>query len=165
MQDHLHHLRRQFAALSHSSRFRIVLALCERERFVTELAREVGLSQSCTTRHVQALERAHVIHTRRDGKRVMAALATEHRELAQVVAWLRDASAGATDEHRPIGAGPSPAPSNRSSRRKSIEPTARPSEAAHEEEGSRASLDSSATPPPASEVPRPRPRDLDDFLL
>jgi ArsR family transcriptional regulator len=165
MQDRLHHLRRQFAALSHSSRFRIVLALCERERFVTELAREVGLSQSCTTRHVQALERAHVIRTRRDGKRVMAALATEHPELAQVVEWLRDASAGATDEHRPVDAGPATAPAGRSPRRKSTERTARPTDAARGEEGARASLGSSATPPPASEAPRPRPRDLDDFLL
>lgn len=165
MQDRLHHLRRQLAALSHASRFRIVLALCERERFVTELAREVGLSQSCTTRHVQALVRAAVIHTRRDGKRVMAAIALEHPELAQIVAWLRDGSGSEGYGARPVGVGLSTDSSSRGSKRKPAALPTQLEESRSAEDGSRASRDSSDTPPPASEEPRPRPKDLDDFLL
>ena len=45
--------RNILACLGDSSRFRIVLSLLERELCVTELAAQVELSQSCTTRHLQ----------------------------------------------------------------------------------------------------------------
>lgn len=64
-------LQRAFSCLGHGSRLRIVLALLERPRFVTELAVEVELSQSCTTRHLQALAAAGLVHGRRSGKRVI----------------------------------------------------------------------------------------------
>ena len=41
------------------------------ELSVSRLAEAVGLSQSCTTRHLQALERAGLVRGARDGKRVV----------------------------------------------------------------------------------------------
>lgn len=76
------------AALGHASRFRIAVCLLEGERCVSDLAAEIGLSQSCTTRHVQALERAGFVRSRRDGKRVLVGI--EHAEdgVAGLVDWL-----------------------------------------------------------------------------
>ena len=62
------------AAIGHASRFRLFILLAERERCVTELATNVGLSQSCTTRHLQTLSAAGVVHAQRDGKRVRVRL-------------------------------------------------------------------------------------------
>ena len=59
------------ACLGEESRFRLVQALIGGARCVTDLAAEVGLSQSCTTRHLQSLERRKLVTGKRDGKRVL----------------------------------------------------------------------------------------------
>jgi DNA-binding transcriptional ArsR family regulator len=81
-----HHL---LAAIGHVSRFRLFMLLAERERCVTELAAEVGLSQSCTTRHLQALTAAGVVVGKREGKRVRVRLRLERPEVAGLLAWAR----------------------------------------------------------------------------
>jgi DNA-binding transcriptional ArsR family regulator len=58
------------ACLAVPSRFRLVKAIAEANRCVGELAISVGLSQSCTTRHLQTLERAGLVRGHRDGRRV-----------------------------------------------------------------------------------------------
>jgi DNA-binding transcriptional ArsR family regulator len=58
------------ACLAVPSRFRLVRAIAEADRCVGELALRVGLSQSCTTRHLQALARAGLVESRRDGRQV-----------------------------------------------------------------------------------------------
>ena len=63
--------RVRMACLADASRFRIVLTLLEAELCVSELASRVGLSQSCTTRHLQALQGVGLVRGSRDGKRVM----------------------------------------------------------------------------------------------
>ena len=162
---------RTLEAVGHASRFRIVLALCERERHVSELALEIGLSQSCTTRHLQALERAEVIRTHRAGKRVLAALALERELVAQLVGWLRDA--GAPDAYsQPAGvatvARRAPvAAANRAPRA----PRVRLPEIGNdrEQDPARVMGQTSDTPPPQPFSRRPHPSarasDLDDFLL
>ncbi len=80
--------QRMLAALGHRSRVRIVLQLMRRDRCITELAGLVELSQSCTTRHVQALERAGWVTNRRDGKRVRIAFAGDSAEASALIAWL-----------------------------------------------------------------------------
>lgn len=75
------------ACLGDASRFRLVQALCGGARCVTDLASEVGLSQSCTTRHLQALERRRVVCGARDGKRVMYRLCHEEPALGRLLAW------------------------------------------------------------------------------
>jgi len=59
------------ATLADPSRFRIVSLLLEGDYCVTDVARRVGLSQSCTTRHMQSLQRAGIVLRTRAGKRVM----------------------------------------------------------------------------------------------
>ena len=63
--------RLRLACLADASRFRIVLSLLEAERCVSDLASRVGLSQSCTTRHLQALQAVGLVRGARDGKRVV----------------------------------------------------------------------------------------------
>jgi DNA-binding transcriptional ArsR family regulator len=81
------------ASLGAPSRFRIALCLLEGDRCVGDLAVAIGLSQSCTTRHVQALERHGVVRSRRDGKRVLVALELARAGLAEVLGI----AAGAAD--------------------------------------------------------------------
>lgn len=82
-------LQQLLAAVGEPSRFQIVLELARRERHVSDLAEAIGLSQSCTTRHLQALERAGAVRTRRFGKRVIASLALQALEVARLLQWLR----------------------------------------------------------------------------
>jgi DNA-binding transcriptional ArsR family regulator len=147
MNDAADRIHQFLEAVSHASRFRLVLALCERERHVSELAVEVGLSQSCTTRHLQALERAHVIHTRRSGKRVMAALALEQPRVADLVTWLR--GAGAPGGY--VAAAANAESRNHASPRMKAQRPARPTRP--------------EPAAPSNGAPPPRPADLDDFLL
>ncbi len=89
------------AALGHESRFRIALCLLEGERCVGELAAAIGLSQSCTTRHVQALERAGFVKARRDGKRVLVTIEHAAESVAGLVRWLAPGGTIAAAGDRP----------------------------------------------------------------
>jgi DNA-binding transcriptional ArsR family regulator len=84
--------RNILACLGDSSRFRLVLSLLERERCVTELAAAVGLSQSCTTRHLQYLEREGLVRGVRQGKRVMFRLRSDRARVRELMAWVTAAS-------------------------------------------------------------------------
>jgi DNA-binding transcriptional ArsR family regulator len=79
--------RRLLACLGDPSRFRVMARLAASEYCVTELAREIGLSQSCTTRHLQALEREGLVRGTRFGKRVVFSLRTEEPMIADLVGW------------------------------------------------------------------------------
>jgi DNA-binding transcriptional ArsR family regulator len=82
------------ACLGDSSRFRLVLHLLESERCASDLALDVGLSQSCTTRHLQVLERAGIVCGARDGKRVLFRLCREKPNVDGLIVWaLREAEA------------------------------------------------------------------------
>lgn len=82
-----HSPRTLMACIGDASRFRLVQALRGGARCVTDLAVEVGLSQSCTTRHLQALERGGVVCGVREGKRVMYDLRREEPALGPLLAW------------------------------------------------------------------------------
>jgi hypothetical protein len=75
------------ACLGEPSRYRLVKALIGGPRCVTDLAAEVGLSQSCTTRHLQALERRNVVRGTRDGKRVLYAIQRDRDDLMPLIGW------------------------------------------------------------------------------
>jgi ArsR family transcriptional regulator len=75
------------ACIGDLSRYRLVLALRQGARCVTDLASEVGLSQSCTTRHLQALERRRVLRRSREGKRVVYRLSHDEPALGPLLAW------------------------------------------------------------------------------
>jgi DNA-binding transcriptional ArsR family regulator len=100
MNHHEASSRTILACLGDSSRFRIVLSLMEHERCVTELASEIGLSQSCTTRHLQYLEREGLVRGDRQGKRVMFRLRSDRARVRELMAWVTatppDPAAGRT---------------------------------------------------------------------
>ena len=73
------------ACLADESRFRIVLSLAAAEQCVSELARNVGLSQSCTTRHLQALARRGLVRGNRRGRQVVFALQFDAPEIRVVL--------------------------------------------------------------------------------
>jgi DNA-binding transcriptional ArsR family regulator len=93
------------ACLGVASRFRLVRALAVADRCVGELARTVGLSQSCTTRHLQALERVGLVKGRREGRRVRFRLRSETPGLSELLGW---ALSGSGREAPTVGAGPRP---------------------------------------------------------
>jgi len=99
------------ACLGDASRFRLVQALMPGARCVSDLAGDVGLSQSCTTRHLQALERRGVVIGAREGKRVMYRLCFDRPELAPLLAWaLRLEAAEEAAAPAPLPAVPVPVP-------------------------------------------------------
>jgi DNA-binding transcriptional ArsR family regulator len=79
--------RRILACLGDASRFRLVSTLAESERCVGELATAVGLSQSCTTRHLQALGRLGLVEGRREGRRVLFRLNPRAPGLEGILVW------------------------------------------------------------------------------
>jgi len=102
------------AVLAPPKRFRLLLLMLEGvDRSVSQLAAAVGLSQSCTTRHLQALARAGLVKGVRDGKRVVFRVAPRDEAARGVLASLAAAEVGAE----------SPAPRGRRGRR---QPRARP---------------------------------------
>ncbi len=65
-------LHEVFAVLAPPRRFELLaLLVAGGNRSVSQLAEAVGLSQSCTTRHLQALEMMGLVRGERDGKRVV----------------------------------------------------------------------------------------------
>ena len=78
-------------ALASGRRAEIVDVLAQGERFVEELASEISQSVANTSHHLRALARAGLVTTRRDGNRIIYALASER--VAELWSALRDAAA------------------------------------------------------------------------
>jgi DNA-binding transcriptional ArsR family regulator len=85
--QHETHAHPVLACLGVASRFRLVRALAVADRCVGELAEAVGLSQSCTTRHLQALERVGLVKGHREGRRVRFRLRAEAPGLSELLGW------------------------------------------------------------------------------
>lgn len=156
-------------ALAQDSRLAIARALGAAPRSVGELAGAIGLSQSCTTRHVQALVEAGVARSRRDGKRVRVELRHEAAGLAELLAWL--GIAWTAPRGRPDDAAPRRARRARA-HPSAPRPRANPAQSAaigRIEEGPATPGGESgipaASPTPSPPAPRHRAADLDDFLL
>jgi DNA-binding transcriptional ArsR family regulator len=86
-------VQRRLACLGDPSRFRIVQRLASDRLCVSELAGEVRLSQSCTTRHLQALTGVGMVRPERQGKRVLYVLRDEDPDVARLLHWFRIPSA------------------------------------------------------------------------
>jgi DNA-binding transcriptional ArsR family regulator len=85
--------QRRLACLGVPSRFRIVQRLAEARLCVSELAGNVCLSQSCTTRHLQALTAAGLVRPERAGKRVLYVLREDDADVARLLEWVRQPGA------------------------------------------------------------------------
>ena len=181
------------AALAAPRRFDLlVLMLAGEDRSVTQLAEAVGLSQSCTTRHLQALARAGLVKGVRDGKRVVFRIAPRDAAARAVLASIaggatRPPSAGTSRTartsrrqrpRRPPAGGNSNGNGARARRRTFLEGAVRIESAAELEpfmavdarspadidEGQRPVTESGRTSEPEA-VPAWRRSDLEDFLL
>lgn len=164
------------ASLGAPSRYRIALCLLEGDRCVGDLAVAIGLSQSCTTRHVQALERNGVVRSRRDGKRVLVALELARTGLAEVLGVATTAAGAAPREMLPAVERRPRAPRSPNTRatraaRIATAPPPRatmPAESRAEDEPPAVAPSSGTHSTPAEDPPvHPRrPREtLEDFLL
>src|SRR5215471_19316813 len=78
-------------ALASGRRAEIADLLAQGERSVEEIAGEIGQSVANTSHHLQALLRAGLVRTRRDGNRIYYGLAGDR--VAQLWALMRDVAA------------------------------------------------------------------------
>jgi len=169
------------ACLGVSSRFRLARALAVGDRCVGELAEAVGLSQSCTTRHLQALERVGLVKGRREGRRVRFRLRADAPGLSDLLGWALsgaglDASAAGTEDpvnrSRSESAGSPawqvPTLADLCARTTDVRPrrdrTAL-TQAAGPESGAPASPEDRHSQVVAGPRPVRRPNDLEDYLL
>lgn len=164
------------ACLGEPSRFRLARELLEGPRCVTDLAARVGLSQSCTTRHLQVLERRAVVRGARDGKRMLYRLRDDDPALRGVLDWALGQGAPPAPGPRPRSSRAVRAPGEVAGRAPGPPPTA-PGEPPRAEPGPAAGPDPvpSPTGDPAPRVPRPewtprpagrgRDAEIEDFLL
>lgn len=177
--------QRQLACLGDASRFRIVTELTGGRACVTELAARIGLSQSCTTRHLQALVRAGLVTRERSGRRVLFEMRSADPAVRSLLDWKSRLETDLDWEPGSTG-GPG---GGRHTRRASTAGRGRPSTTTGSSTGLSASPGSEdprggdpPTPTPAPEAvhggrdvtpedpngpsPRRRPgQDLEDFLL
>jgi DNA-binding transcriptional ArsR family regulator len=137
------------ACLGDASRFRLVQVLMQGARCVSDLAVDIGLSQSCTTRHLQALERRGIVVGTREGKRVLYRLCFDRPEHGPLLAWALRMDPGTPAGHEPdTGSAPAAQPK-----------VARPEAAA-------APRRVDPVVPAAVAAPRPRrAQEIEDFLL
>ncbi len=147
--------RRLLACLGDPSRFKLVGVLAAGGRCVGELAHMVGLSQSCTTRHLQALQRAGLVQGRREGRRVRFELRSGAPGLRELLDWAlppRGPEAADTPSPRAEAEG-------RRGQQSRVQPAGR---AAGDPERE---ADAVEQPPDEAQLPRRFTQDLDDYLL
>lgn len=175
-------VRRLMSCLGDPSRFELVRRLARGQLCVSDLAREVGLSQSCTTRHLQALRRERLVVGERDGKRVLFRLSLEEPQAAALLGWVMSGRAGRPASgrgparpKRSVGP-PSRPPSTPEQVAPAPAPGASPAARAARADGPDAAAHGEALapevgpPPPDAPEPqgspsRPRRVDIEDYLL
>jgi DNA-binding transcriptional ArsR family regulator len=107
-------LQAVLAVLAAPRRFDLLLLmLAGANRSVSQLAEAVGLSQSCTTRHLQALARAGLVAGARDGKRVVFRVAPRDAAARAVLASITAGQASAPSDARARADRRSPRPAAR----------------------------------------------------
>ena len=159
MNDSLLELHARLACLGPISRFRLALELLAGGRCVSDLAMAVGLSQSCTTRHLQCMQRAGLVSRQRAGKRVVFALAPEATGLLLLVEATSGAAAAPIARETPL------VPQSRGTSRRKAKAPIRKSRAGAREPVRRVTPESDTPSAPTVSAPPPRYRELEDFLL
>ncbi|HEY69672.1 MAG TPA: helix-turn-helix transcriptional regulator [Anaerolineae bacterium] len=67
-----------FAALSDTSRVRIISTLVSGERNVSSIAQAVGISESAVSHQLRSLRQMRLVHARKQGRQVFYCLDDEH---------------------------------------------------------------------------------------
>ena len=79
-EDALFSMAELFRLFGDSTRIKILCALFEQERNVTEICELVGMSQSAISHQLAVLKKAKLVKYRREGKTVFYSLADSHVE-------------------------------------------------------------------------------------
>jgi len=79
--------RHMLACIGDHSRYLVIMTLAGGGQCVTEVAKRIGRSQSCTTRHLQALARGGIVERQRQGKRVVFTLRLDDPRVRGLVEW------------------------------------------------------------------------------
>jgi len=152
------------SSLADPSRLRVLGVLAEGDFCVSEIAGRIGLSQSCTTRHLQTLQKAGVLTRARDGKRVLFRIRSGDAELdrlLEVVLLRRPLSADRPRSHGPSVGPPVRQPQPTASARPSLPTTWSPSDTP----GASVASNGAPEPPAASEDVAEPAVELEDYLL
>ena len=77
-EDRLFEMAELFRVFGDSTRIKILCALFEEERNVTEICEVVGMSQSAISHQLRLLKQADLVCSRREGKTMVYNLADDH---------------------------------------------------------------------------------------
>ena len=77
-EDGLFSMAELFRVFGDSTRIKILCALFEQERNVTEICELVGMSQSAISHQLRLLKQADLVSSRREGKMMVYSLADDH---------------------------------------------------------------------------------------
>ena len=91
-------------AFAHPGRLRILDLVGQRERPVSELQRELGLSKTSLSQQISILKSSGVLSTRREGKQIYCSLAIpEVKEACQLIRGVLRAQIAASNRlHQPL---------------------------------------------------------------
>ena len=77
-ENELYDLAELFKVFGDSTRIRILFALFDEERCVTDIAKALAITQSAISHQLKILKQSKLIKSRRDGKQIYYALADDH---------------------------------------------------------------------------------------
>ena len=80
MDDRIYDLADLFKIFSDSTRIRILYALMDGEKSVSEICEAVEMTQSAVSHQLKTLKTSHLVKVRRDGKAMLYSLADNHVE-------------------------------------------------------------------------------------
>lgn len=80
MDDRIYDLADLFKIFSDSTRIRILYALMDGEKSVSEICEAVEMTQSAVSHQLKTLKSSHLVKVRRDGKAMLYSLADDHVE-------------------------------------------------------------------------------------
>lgn len=69
-----------FKIFSDSTRLKILIALTEGEKCVTDIGEELEMSATAISHQLRILKQSHLVKYRRDGKQIYYSLADDHVE-------------------------------------------------------------------------------------
>jgi ArsR family transcriptional regulator, lead/cadmium/zinc/bismuth-responsive transcriptional repressor len=74
------HMAATFSAMGDANRIQILLLISGQERCVSDLAAELGISESAVSQHLRLLRSLRLVRPRRQGRNVFYALDDQHVE-------------------------------------------------------------------------------------
>ena len=80
MDDRIYDLADLFKIFSDSTRIRILYALMDGEKSVSEICEAIEMTQSAVSHQLKTLKSSHLVKVRRDGKAMLYSLADDHVE-------------------------------------------------------------------------------------